>query len=121
MEQKEITLPIQENGQYKNLSLKQKWDEGTMVRTGLGDREFIIVTKGDFNKGHPINGQYGLSFSCKVKYQDEDVSFFLNEAEHDRYKDIGAGEPMKIINLKESYVLKGVEKKNNVLHFSLVE
>ncbi len=118
---KEVTLPIQVNGQWKNISLKQKWDEGTLVREGLGDGDYIIVTKGDYAEGKEFNGKFGLSYTCRVIYNDEEVSFFLNEKEHDRFKEVGAGEKMKIINLKETYVLNGQKKSKNVFNFEQVE
>lgn len=120
-EQKEKDLPLEIKGEYKNISLKQKWDEGTLVREGLADGEYIIVEK-RFADGKLFNGNFGPSYSCGVVYKGEDVTFWLNEAEHAKYADCGGiGDKVKIVNLKESFVHNKVEKKKNVLHFSQVE
>ena len=122
IEQKEKTLPIEENGQYKNISLKQKWDEGTLVRDGLADGEYIIVEKTNFVEGRAVNTQYGTSYSCGVKYNNEDVNFWLDEKEHTKYAETGGlGDKVKILNLKETFIYNKIEKKKNVLHFSVVQ
>lgn len=122
IEQKEATIPIETQGNFKNISLKQKWEEGTQVRPGLGDGEYIIVEKDTYNEGREVVTQYGKSFSCGVKYNDESVSFWLTPEEHEKYVSVaGIGDKVKILNLKETFTFKGAEKKKNVLHFSKVE
>lgn len=122
VEQKEKELLIEENGQYKNINLKQKWDEGTILKDGLADGDFIIVHKETFVEGRAVNTQYGVSYSCGVKYKGENVTFWLNEAEHTKYAQAGGiGDNVKILNLKETFVYQGKEKKKNVFSFSVVE
>ena len=123
VEQKLKELPIEENGQYKNISLKQKWDQGDLLRDGLGDGEYVIVNKDDnFSEGLLNNGKFGPSYSCKVKYKDEQVSFWLNEKEHVKFAEVGdCGDTIKILNLRETFTYQGKEKKKDVLYFSKVE
>jgi len=122
VEQKERTnLPIEVKGNFKNISLKQKWDEGALVKDGLADGDYIIVEKDKYVEGRPVTTNFGTSYSCGVLYQGEDVSFFLTEDEHAKYKELGGlGDKVKILNLKETFVYQGKEKKKNVLHFSKV-
>ena len=123
MEQKVKELPIEEKGEWKNISLKKKIDgtTGELVKDGLGHNEYVIVTKNNYTEGREVTTQYGVSYSCGVEYNGIDVSFWLNEKEHLAYAACGGlADKIKILNLIETFVYKGIEKKRNVLHFEVV-
>lgn len=116
----EQTLEIVPNGQYKNINLKPKLNKGI---PGLDNGNHIIVEKTNFAEGMAINGKFGTSYSCRVTYRGEEVSFFLNEKEHQQYAQTGdVGDSVKITLTKEPFVNKktGVEMLFNKLTFELV-
>lgn len=120
-EYKETSLDItsrESNGrEYKNINLKTRLNGGELVK-GLEPNTYIIVQK-QFVEGRPIT-QYPL-FSCKVIYKGEEVSFVLNEKEHEQYKKIGeVGDNVKISMHQETYTWEGKEKKKAVLTFEKV-
>ena len=110
----EQTLQPTVNGKYLNLQIKPKKGVG-----GLSHGNFIIVEKA-FAEGKPIpstlyknkDGSPQVSFNCGVKYNGQDVSFFLNEAEHAKFAAIGGiGDKVKITLTKEPMVnpMSGIE------------
>lgn len=110
----EQTLQPTVNGKYLNLQIKPKKGVG-----GLTNGNHIVVEK-SFADGTPIpstlyknkDGSPQVSFSCKVKYNGQDVSFFLNEAEHSKFAAIGGiGDKVKITLTKEPMVnpISGIE------------
>jgi hypothetical protein len=112
----EQTLDIVENGQYKNLNLKPKPLKGIK---GIEPENYVIVEK-VFAEGYELDGKFGKSYSCKVQYKGEEVTFWLNEKEHDVYKEIcGVGDPVKIFLRRESYMnpKTGLEVIYNKLFF----
>lgn len=111
----EIKLEITEqtskkDGQvYKNIDPKEKLKaelNGKMVMTEeyALDGNYITVEK-VFDKGrefkHSKDGRSWSSFSCRVNYIDEEVSFWLGEYEHEAYEVLGeAGSKIKITGEK---------------------
>jgi len=117
-------LEILKNGQYSNLNLKPKLNKGLK---GLDDGNHIIVEK-VFAEGYEYisktlkdyNDEPLKSYSCKVLYNGEEVTFWLNAKEHEVFKDIGGiGDNVKISLKKEPTVNKftGVEMLINRLYF----
>ena len=90
----EQELAITTNGQYKNINLKTryKWNAQTkqfefdsdgnkvIVAQGVKPDHYVILTKGDYPEGYPVEGKFGTSYSYKVTYKGEEVSFFLNKS-----------------------------------------
>ena len=116
----EQDLNIVTNGQYKNINLKPRPMKGIK---GLESDNYIIVEK-VFPEGYENQGKFGPSYSCKVLYKGEEVAFWLNEKEHNVYKDLGGqGDKVKITLKKEPYVnpKTGVEMLFNKLYFELVD
>lgn len=112
----EQELQIIANGEHKNINLKPKLNKGI---AGLEEGNHVIVEK-VFAEGYENDGKFGKSYSCKVKYKGEEVSFWLTEKEHEVYKTIGGVEDkVKITLTKENYVNKntGVETRYNKLVF----
>ena len=112
----EQELEIAMNGEYKNLNLKPKPLKGIK---GIEVGNHIVVEK-SFAEGYEFNGKFGPSYSCKVNYKGEEVTFWLNKKEHDVYKDLGGvGDKVKISLNRESYVNSktGLEVLYNKLHF----
>lgn len=93
MEQK---LKIATNGQFKNLYLKVSQKQRQQGLEGLKPGNYVFVTK-NFPEGRPIpsklylkpDGTPQVSYACNVKYDGEDVSFFLKEYEHEAFKVLG--------------------------------
>jgi len=116
----EQEINIVENGQYKNINLKPKPMKGI---TGIDNGNYIIVEK-VFAEGFENEGKFGKSYSCKVRYKDEECSFWLNEKEHAIYGPLGGvGDLIRISLNKESFVnpKTGVEMLYNKLTFALEE
>ena len=112
----ETDLPITENGQYKNIVLKPKPLKGIK---GIEPDTYIVVEK-VFAEGYENDGKFGKSYSCKVSYKGDEVTFWLNEKEHTIYKDIGGvGDNVKIYLTRESYMnpKSGLEITYNKLNF----
>lgn len=108
------TLEITTNGKYKNVLLK--------ARKGVGGIEvgnYVIVEK-TFVEGTPVvsklytnarTGEPSVSYSVRCVYTGEEISFWLNEAEHNAWKLTGGiGDKVKI-TMTEKTVLN---KKTNV-------
>lgn len=131
----ETKLEIRPNGEYKNIELKTKYERnGKMLKlgpdkkpvvkiAGIPDGDFIIVEK-VMADGKEIAGKFGTSYTCKVKYQDEEVSFFLNEKEHQKYATLGGeGDKLKITLKFEEYTnpMNGMVGTAQRLYFEKVE
>lgn len=95
----EQKLEITTTGKYKNIQLKPRKGVG-----GLTAGNFIVVEK-RFAEGKAFpstqyknkDGSPQVSYACAVKYEGEDVGFWLNEAEHQLYAAIGGqGDKVKI-------------------------
>ena len=117
----EQELEITQNGEYKNIRLKPNLVKGLK---GLEYDNYIIVEKTDFAEGMEFNGQFGKSYSCRVTYKDEQVSFWLNEREHTAYKGVGGvGDKVKITLFKHTFTnpKTGMEGAVPRLKFELVE
>jgi hypothetical protein len=112
----EQEIEIRTNGAFKNIELKPKLHKGIK---GLTSGNHIVVSK-IYKDGMEKEGQYGKYYIAKVLYKDEEVSFFLNEKEHEAFSKAGnIGDKVKITLNKESFVNKktGVESMLNKLTF----
>jgi hypothetical protein len=113
---------------YKNLNLKANAKKGTK---GIDPGNYIIVEKvyaegKKFEsptlqdaKGNPV-----VSYSCQVKYNGEDASFWLNPKEHASYATCGGiGDKVKISLTREEKTnrMTGAEMLVKVLSFEKVE
>jgi hypothetical protein len=123
----EAKLEIVQNGEYKNLELKEKFkvidNQKQTVSAGIPDGDYVIVTK-EFAEGLEVNGKFGPSYSCKVTYDgNEGCSFWLKPKEHDAYKSCGGvGDRIKISMAKKPFVMKnGAEMTKQELSFEKVE
>lgn len=119
----EQEIEIVENGEYKNLNLKPRPLKGVK---GLEYGNYVIVTK-NFAEGKPItgtaNGRPYTIYSCGVKYKDQDVTFVINDKEHDVYKSLGGVGDRLMVTL-EKYTFTnpktGMEGSVPRLKFELV-
>lgn len=113
----EQTLGIKEvtgkNGKnYKNLNLKD---------LEVGNHIEIEKT---FVEGLKVEGKFGPVFSIGAKYKDEQISFWLNSKQHDRYKSIGGVGDKLTITAKEVKVVNPKTKVKMLIQdydFALVE
>jgi hypothetical protein len=115
----EQKLEVKTNGNFKNIDLKPKLHKGIK---GLDNGNHIVVEM-MFKEGLKKDGQYGPYYIMKVLYDEQEVSFFLNEKEHDNFAAVGeVGDKVKITLIKEDFINKktGVESKINKLVFSRV-
>jgi hypothetical protein len=152
-EEKQKVLPVALVGEYKNINLKVKYErdanknfvveDGHKVvkEDGLGDGEYIVVKK-MFVDGQEFKSKYpkivysggkrveedAFNYLCKAIYndgaEDHEVSFWLNEDEHNQYKECGGvDDQVKIINIKQTFVNKktGAEGLKDSLNFVKVE
>lgn len=87
----DIKITTGKNGkEYKNLTLKD---------INIGN--YIIVEK-QFAEGLKVKGKFGDVYSIGVKYNDDLCSFWLNEKQHDKYKELGGiGDKLKITAKEE--------------------
>ena len=109
-----MDLEIKENGQFKNINLKKdlKKDHFTVV-----EKKFAEGLPKTFSK----NGRSWTSFVVSAKYKDEDVTFFLNEKEHDVFKVTGGiGDKVKVSKTLDSYEYQGATKYFEKLSFEKV-
>jgi len=124
----EQEIKIVENGQYKNINLKSKLHKGIK---GLEDGNHIIVEK-VYAEGREYqsptlkdrNGDPLMSYSCRVVYLDNEVSFWLSAFEHETYQALGGeGDKLKITLNKEPFVnpKTGAEMILQKLSFEAVE
>jgi len=130
-------VDIKENGQYKNLVIKTKykWDASKRMHVYDENNKKIVVDQGlkpdeslevvkKFAEGREVVTKYGTSYSCGVEYQGEEMSFWLDEKQHEKYKNLGGeGDKVRITCKLETYFDKrvGVDKTIEVLFFEKVE
>lgn len=113
-------------GTFKNIYLKTKTkvdpSSGDVdVKKGLADGNHVIVQK-VFDKGFKIEKPNYTIFSCKVRYKDEEVTFILNEKEHERYVNTGGmDDKVKITATAFESNFGGSTRKFMKLDFELVE
>jgi hypothetical protein len=109
---KETTIEIQQNGQYKNIKLQNKYGVETVdgkkqkvvKQQGINPGEYIVVKKKQIEgKQMPVKFYKdeaktipNYSYLCVVEYLDQDVSFFLSENYHDEYKKMPIDTPFKV-------------------------
>ena len=107
-------LEIKTNGQYKNIDLKEKLKVEVGGKTIIAQDDFVlddgyIVVEKSFVEGMEVlsktlkkkDGSPLKSYSCRVKYNGEDVSFWLDDTQHEAYKVLGGiGDRVKIIGEK---------------------
>jgi len=108
--------------EIKNINLKTRLNKATGdVTQGLTVGNFITAEK-VFPTGYKNDrGSYCI-YSCKIKYKDEEVSFTLNEKEHNEYKVTGGmGDKVKITLESYEYTYENAKKTATRLVFELVE
>jgi hypothetical protein len=101
--EKEVQIKITQNGQWKNLRLRNKYGvaevDGKKTRVvkeqGINPGEYIMITK-KTGEGKQIETKYGTSYLCVVEYLDQDCSFFLKEKYYEEYKKMPVGTPFKL-------------------------
>lgn len=105
---KETKLSLKVNGQYKNLDLRQM-DPDTFI---VVEKVFAEGYKKESIKFKNKDGSPSVYFNCKVRYGDDETTFFLNENAHKKYASIGGiGDKVKIeCTLVKGY--KGVFRQN---------
>lgn len=96
----EIQVTEKNGNVYKNLVLKPSKKQREQGITGLKPTNYVVVEK-IFKEGYRLENSYQgktlVSYSCKAKYKDEEVSFFLGETQHSIYSVLGdAGANVKI-------------------------
>lgn len=105
---------IEVKGTYKNLNIKVMEDGDTI--------EFEKI----FMEGKAVKSKFQtegkpevFNYSCKVKYEGEEVTFFLNEKDHQNFKACGeVGSKIKIDVKEEKYMWKGQKKIRTLLTFT---
>lgn len=109
----EQNLSVTQNGQYRNISLKPRKGVG-----GLEVGNYTDLTK-TYLEGMPIvskiytnsKGEPTVSYGVKANYSGEEVSFFLNEAEHNLWKQTGGiGDTLRVTMTEETVL----NRKTNV-------
>lgn len=123
----EQKLDIIEKGQYKSINLKNKYSvvngKKVIKLQGINPDNHVDVTK-VFVEGYKNDGKFGVSYSCKANYNGQEVSFWLNEKEHNIYKDCGGiGDVVRLSVKKETFVNSktGMESIYDKLFFEKVE
>jgi hypothetical protein len=112
MEQKLQTI---ENGQYKNINLKPKFNKVTKKKEGgLDIGNYVIAEKlfaegKAFEKTWPGQAKPSTSYSCRAVIDGDEVSFWLNEREHKAYAPLGGvGDKVKITRVEDRVVVNPV-------------
>lgn len=94
----EITLPIETNGEYKNVQIKPKWNKKTLKFEGGVQEGQCARFEKVFPEGRPISstkyvnkdGSPSVSYSTRAKDANGvEVSFWLTEAEHQQFVALG--------------------------------
>jgi len=107
-------------GEYKNLNLKSNKLKNIV---GLEDGNHIIVTK-LFDTTIELNGQWGVFYSAKVRYGNDEVSFLLNKKENEAFNKAGVVEEKVKIMLHKELIPNpktGIESVYQRLTFEKVE
>lgn len=103
----EQQLPIETSGKYKNIQLKPRKGVG-----GLAPGNSVVLEK-LFETGTPVpskiyankDGSPQISYAVKAIYKDEEVSFWLNEREHDLWATMGdKGTRVQVTLVEESFL-----------------
>jgi hypothetical protein len=123
-----MSMEIKTNGDYKNVSLKNKYkvEDGKKVITqqGINPGESAILEK-IFAEGQERDGKFGTFFSCKAKLETGDeVSFILNPKQHEAFRTCGGvGDKVRETVTKETFInpKNGNEGMYEALNFDLVE
>lgn len=97
----EISTTVKNGKEYKNLYLKPNVAKRTF---GLDDGKYIIVEKVYPEGFKQVSSQYkdkdgnpSVSYSVKANYKGQEVSFFINEEQHEKFKNCGGvGDKVKI-------------------------
>lgn len=136
MEEQE--LEIRTNGQYKNITIKTRYDwdgqnkcfkfdtDGNKIikEQGIKPGHQVIIEK-VFAEGYEVKTKYGSVYSCKVLYKDEEVTFWLtNDFLHNNYKNCGGiGDKIKVSCTIEQILNKriGMPVPTEVLKFEKLE
>lgn len=105
-----------------NLNLKTRVNKSTgEVNAGLTVDNYVVVEK-VFAEGYENKKPSYSFFACKVKYKDEEMSFLLNEKEHEDYKSCGGiGDKVKVTLVSYEYTYQNDKKTATKLVFDLVE
>lgn len=115
MAEQELDI-IEKNG-FKNIYPKPKGD----TIKGLEFDNYIIVEK-LFAEGREINGKFGSYYSAGVLYKNQEVSFLLNEAEHNQYAQTGGiGDRIKVTCFEHKFKFNNMNGSTPRLKFELVE
>lgn len=124
-------LEIKKNGEYNNITLKNKYKrqglklilddnkQKIIIQQGLNPGQSCTITK-KYAEGKPIETKYGTSYSCIADYEGTEVSFFLKPSEHEKYAQTGGeGDQIIITNTIQKYThpTLGVELEKEVLTF----
>lgn len=120
-----LTTTSKKGAEYKNLNLKTKVNRSTGgVVAGLEVGNHIVVEK-VFPEGYENIQKYKQadgsmkevkSYSCKVVYKGEEVSFWLTEQEHNEYALIGdAGDDVMLELTQTTYKFGGEERPKFVI------
>ena len=109
MELKETQIEITTNGDFRNIYPKKQ----------LETEQYINIEK-MFEFGLEKEGKYGKYYIIKAKYNEEEVSFFLNPKEHQALSDIGGiGDLIKMYLYKEEVKVKAGDLLVSRLGFQL--
>jgi len=119
---KDLNITTKDGQKLYGLTLKTKVDKKTGgVLTGLSVGESLIFEK-VFAEGFENNNFEQPSYGCRVIYDDKLCGFYLNQKQHDRFKDCGgAGDNVKVTVYEREYKFKGETKTTLDFQFELVE
>lgn len=121
LEIKKMSIKDKQGNDINNLTLKTRVVKATgEVLQGLKVGNHIIVEK-IFAEGYKNDRGIYSFYSCKAKYKGVEVSFLLNEKEHESYKEAGGiGDKVKISLESYEYTYKNEKKTANKLVFQTV-
>jgi len=100
-----MLLTIKENGQYRNLDLKENTKTFNPEKNDMDvkyalDGESVILEKTSEGKLIDCKGKDGATWTsalCNAIYEGEEISFFLNEKQYDAYSVLGGiGDKVKV-------------------------
>lgn len=128
----EVTTKTTPKGTFQNINLKEKIKVQVGDKMITADSDFVldggyIVVEKVYPDGQPrqsnyakADGTYPNNYSCKVNYAGEEVSFWLDERQHEAYKVLGdVGSKIKVIGAKVENTRGGKDFLN--LSFELVQ
>jgi hypothetical protein len=126
----EQEVGITTSGKYNNLNLKSNVKKGI---AGLDDGNWCVIKKVEYPEGKPFvkefprpdgSMQKRTSYICTAEYKGVRVSFFLNEREHEEFKNAGGiDDKVKVVLVEEKVTNRMTGMKTLVprLHFEKVE